>query len=392
MASKAAFAVCCGLALVASAADPGELEARSVVSLGNTARLERVMARARRGEKIVVGVIGGSITAGAGASATEKRWADLVAGWWRERFPQAQVEYVNAGIGATGSDIGAHRAAVHLINKRPDFVVIEYAVNDSGSPIIRETVEGLVRQILTQPDDAAAMMLFTMNSAGQNVQAEHAVVGEHYGLPMVSFRDALWPEVEAKRIAWEDIEADEVHPSDRGHQYCAGFITHVLDEVLAGLPEDDALPPIPALPTPKYTDLYQHAAFYSADTLRPVRHTGWAVITEDPYVSFFGPAWRAETPGSELEFEVEGAAIGVIFYRVKGATGIAEASIDGSTPVSMDGWFNQDWGGYTPFITVASGLTAGKHTLRIRLTDRKAEESTGHEFIVYAITAAGKKG
>ena len=34
-----------------------------------------------------------------------------------------------------------------------------------------------------------------MNNAGGNAQEWHGKVGEHYGLPMVSFRDALWPEV-----------------------------------------------------------------------------------------------------------------------------------------------------------------------------------------------------
>ncbi len=38
--------------------------ARSQVSTGNTARLAKVFAKARRGEPITLGVIGGSITGG----------------------------------------------------------------------------------------------------------------------------------------------------------------------------------------------------------------------------------------------------------------------------------------------------------------------------------------
>ena len=66
----------------------------------NTDRLFHVFAKARRGEPITVGVIGGSITAGAMASATEKNYASLVTQWWRQTFPKSNIRLVNAGIGA----------------------------------------------------------------------------------------------------------------------------------------------------------------------------------------------------------------------------------------------------------------------------------------------------
>ncbi|MBX7259941.1 MAG: SGNH/GDSL hydrolase family protein, partial [Candidatus Hydrogenedentes bacterium] len=183
---------------------------RSVVSMGNPARLQRAFAKARRGEKVTVGVLGGSITQGAMASKPENRYGDRIAQWWRDTFPQAQIEYVNAGIGATGSDIGAFRVGDHLLTKKPDFVVVEYAVNDLNAPAFAETLEGVVRQILESRNRPAVMLLFMMNNKGMNAQEQHAPIGAHYGLPMVSFRDALWPEIEAGTIAWSDVEADEV--------------------------------------------------------------------------------------------------------------------------------------------------------------------------------------
>lgn len=41
-------------------------------------------------------------------------------------------------------------------------------------------------------------------------------------------RSRLWPEIEAGRLKWEDVEADTVHPNDRGHAYAARFITERL--------------------------------------------------------------------------------------------------------------------------------------------------------------------
>ena len=100
--------------------DPGELSARALVSRGDVARLQHVMAKARRGEKVTIGVIGGSITQGASASKPENRYGERVAQWWREAFAQAQVEFVNAGIGATGSNYGCLRVQPHLLKHNPD--------------------------------------------------------------------------------------------------------------------------------------------------------------------------------------------------------------------------------------------------------------------------------
>jgi hypothetical protein len=70
--------------------------ARARVSDGEPARLWRVFAKARRGETIVVGVIGGSITAGAAASTPELRYGNRVAVWWRENFPRATIKFIAA--------------------------------------------------------------------------------------------------------------------------------------------------------------------------------------------------------------------------------------------------------------------------------------------------------
>jgi len=60
------------------------LREKALVSAGDATRLHHALAKARRGEPVVVGVIGGSITGGAAASRPETRWGNLVADWWRE--------------------------------------------------------------------------------------------------------------------------------------------------------------------------------------------------------------------------------------------------------------------------------------------------------------------
>jgi hypothetical protein len=50
----------------------------SIVSLGDLSRLQNVLRRASSGLPVRIAGMGGSITAGAGASTPDKRWMTLV--------------------------------------------------------------------------------------------------------------------------------------------------------------------------------------------------------------------------------------------------------------------------------------------------------------------------
>ncbi len=363
----------------APAADEAGLTTRSLVNTGDPVRLQRVMAQARKGGAVTVSVIGGSITAGAAATQPEKRYGNLVAQWWQLRFPTAKIKFINAGIGATGSDYGALRASRDLLSKQPDFVVVEYAVNDPNTPAAAETLEGLVRQILKQPNQPAVMLLFTMNRTGGNAQEWHSKVGMHYGLPMVSFRDALWPEIQSGRRKWEEVEADQVHPNDRGHAYCATFITAVLDKVLQDLPPNDLQSSVKPLPPPLLSGLFEQVRLHEADALVPAVNNGWVY---DPKLK----AWKSESPGSVIEFEVEGRVLFTMHYVVNGPMGKARVSVDGKEVRELNAWFDQTWGGYRQLNEVARGKEAGRHRVRFELLETK---SPGNEFRLLGLGAAG---
>ena len=49
------------------------------------------MKKAEAGEPVKVGFLGGSITQGSLSSTPETCYAYLVYKWWKEKFPQAQI-------------------------------------------------------------------------------------------------------------------------------------------------------------------------------------------------------------------------------------------------------------------------------------------------------------
>lgn len=377
----------CGLAAAAAQAqlDEQAMYTRSLVSAGNVARLQHVLAKARRGEPVTVAVIGGSISAGAKASKPELRYADQLAAWWRRAFPRTPITLVNAGIGATGSNFGALRASRDLLSGRPDFVVVEYAVNDGNTQQAAETYEGLLRQILAQPQAPAVVLLFMMHRGGGNAQEWLSKVGRHYDLPMLSFRDATWPAMQAKQLAWEDVIADEVHPNDRGHALAAQLVTHFLEPLRAALPADPALTPPAPLPAPLFSDLFAHTALYEALGLQPVVNQGFVY---DP--GHGGDAgWKATEPGAKLVVEVEGTLIYLMAWRCRAPLGKARIQVDDRAPLVHDAWFDQTWGGWRQTLELARGLAPGKHRVTVEVLPDKHAESTGHEYRVLALGCAG---
>jgi lysophospholipase L1-like esterase len=369
----------------AAQGEESEIFSRSLVSVGDTARLQQAIAKARRGDTVTIGVIGGSITQGAAASKPEKRYGELVAAWWRATFPKAKIEFVNAGIGATGSDYGALRVKRDLLSHHPDFVMVEYAVNDPDSDAAAETLEGLVRQILNDPKPTAVLLLFTMNQSGDNAQKYYSKVGRHYGLPMVSFRDALWPEIEQGRLKWSDVEADAVHPNDRGHEYCARFIIRLLEKVMGDVLASASSPQLKPLSAPLYSDLFEQVALLEADALNPVANEGWTVDAARPTEK----CWKAERPGSSIEFNVEGKLILIMDWHLRGPMGQAKVQVDDLPPVVREAWFDQTWGGYRMTSILARDLKPGKHRVKIQLLSEINPRSTGHEFRLLGLGAAG---
>jgi hypothetical protein len=186
-------------------------------------------------------------------------------------------------------------------------------------------------------------------------------------------------------MKWEDVEADIVHPNDLGHEYAAKFVTSVLQQVLADLPPDDRLPEPRPIPAPLISDIFERTDILNFGDVDAVKNEGWQKLEKGP----FGDGWRADKPGSVLEFDIEASAVSIVFYKVRGNMGTAQAQIDSRQPVEMDAWFSETWGGYSHQTLIARDLAPGRHRLKILLLDEKASASNGHRFDIAGIFVAG---
>ena len=125
----------------------------------NLKRLKDCMKRAEAGEELTIGFLGGSITQGSLATTMENTYAYRVFMWWKQTFPNANFHYVNGGIGGTTSHYGVSRAVADVLMYRPDFVVVDFSVNDEADTFFRETYEGVVRKLLSWDSKPAVVLL-----------------------------------------------------------------------------------------------------------------------------------------------------------------------------------------------------------------------------------------
>lgn len=261
---------------------------RALVAGGNRVRLANVMRRALKGEEITIGYIGGSVTEGAYASDYEKTsYAGLSYAWWVKTFPKATFRFVNAGYGGTSSLYGVHRVEEDLLKYEPDFVVVEFGVNDCSNFMQKEAYANLVHRILSYPSTPAVMLLYVMSDSGGNVQDDQIPVGLHYDLPMISYRDAVWPEVASGRIEWAEIGADYVHPTNQGHAMIAELIISYLTKTYADL--DAIETTAPAMPKPYVPYVYENAVYLNRNNLTPLSMSGFRQVSNNK-TSWMGSA------------------------------------------------------------------------------------------------------
>lgn len=337
----------------------------------NLARLKNCMRRARQGEELTIGFLGGSITQDCAASVHRNCYAYRVFCWWETAFPEARFRYVNGGIGGTCSHFGAARVVTDLLMYQPDFVVVDFSVNDIENKLRRETYEGVLRRILSWPSAPAVVLLNNVYyDTGYTAQDCHNELGAWYGLPHVSVRDTICRRMLAGEYARDQLTSDGLHPSDTGHGLIAAEIIAFLEEVLERIwePEEDAL-----LPAPMTDNAYEHARRLTIREVSPIL-SGFRADTEEKggHLDCFKNGWIGQKPGDSIRFTVEGSCIAIQYRKtVRRPALSAEVILDGDAehPAFLDGNFSEDWGDCLYLEPILHHGRRGKHTVEITAAD-----------------------
>lgn len=91
--------------------------------------VKKTLEKLRKGDDVTIVFWGDSVTAGGDASSPDKAFPNLFVHLLKQRFPQAKIEMVNAGIGGSNTNQRLPNIQEEVLIHHPDLVVIEF-VND----------------------------------------------------------------------------------------------------------------------------------------------------------------------------------------------------------------------------------------------------------------------
>lgn len=339
-------------------------------------------------KKGTVAFIGGSITEMNG-------YRPMVCAILKNRFPETEFKFINAGIASTCSTTGAMRLATDVFGDGiVDLLFVEFAVNDdqdahhTRQECIRG-LEGIVRHARVLNPNIDIVVTFFVNegilkalqsgTTPLTIEA-HAAVAEQYGVPTINLAKEVADEISGGTLTWKQYGG--VHPAPFGNAICAKMIDELFTRAWSSPNATDAPRAPHPLPEPLDPLNYENGHFIDPKEAKII--AGWKLQVPD-WAHLPGgkrdrftkiPMLCATEPGAEATLDFEGTAVGA--YIVAGPdAGIIDASIDGEPPRQVNLFATFSSGLHYPWTPMfATDLKAGRHTLRIRLGD--ATKSSGH--------------
>lgn len=339
-----------------------------------------------------VAFLGGSITYNPG-------WRDSVCNYLEETFPETEFDFVAAGIPSTGSTPGAFRFEKDILkNGKVDLLFEEAAVNDATngrttSEMIRG-MEGIVRHAkLSNPKCDVVIMHFVDPDKMQDYRSGetpeviqmHEKVAEHYNVSTINLAKEVTERIDAGEFTWED-DFKNLHPSPFGQGVYARSMIQFLGTEFRM--DSHTVNESTELPLP--LDKFSYFKGKLIEPNPPKRIKGWdmeknwspenGANTRKGFVNV--PMLVGEYPGKIIKFQFMGTAVGIAVAAGPDA-GIIEYSVDDQPWEELDLFTTWSKNLYLPwFYTLESELRSGRHTLQIRLTDKKNPESKGNKCMI----------
>ncbi len=314
--------------------------------------------RLKNDKELNVAFIGGSVTAGSGASDMEKTsWRGRTVEWFKSRYPDCTINQVNAAIGDSYTKYAVYRMDTDLLKYDFDIVFIEYAINDSpwySAKQDSETIiyfETLVRRIYEHNPKADIVITYTFDDKLDRTQeyfptaAAQETIAVHYDIPSVNFGRALGNYIGDNNLNWSDYFKDYVHPVDSGYEYYISVLSEYLanalsDEMAKGETRDKQLP------AQKAEKLWYNLTMLEAAEVDLSMSKNWALTDDGKYL-------YATDKDNELVIKTKGTDICIASKRANEM----EYSVDGGARIYMK--MNR-----TPQ-TLADNIEDGEHILRI---------------------------
>jgi hypothetical protein len=330
--------------------------------------MQNLMSRLAQSSTIRVGVLGGSMTAGANCRTPDWReekscaWPSGLERWLQRTFPHAVVRVINMAVGGVGSlaRLGTVQRDMES-NGKIDLWILDNMVNDAEvtyrmpmeASTFSVTTEALILKILHSDPTANLMMLATACPVCVDFRENELKIARHYHIPYVDYASLVEQRAqECKVRGTEDPEIRSwtrdcalwtagTHPGWQAHQHVADAIGYQMGRALSDVCKAPLLPKPSVLNIPqstfwardallKYLPCEKYSAQFSAANATMKRELvssqGWNLM-EDRKDK---PGWISDQIGSRITFPLvfgSKPTIGIGFLRSYEKMGQASITI-----------------------------------------------------------------
>ncbi len=361
-----------------------EMLKASVVSTGNNARLKRVLEKARSGETVNIAALGGSVTEGAGAQTALGGYAYQFADAFGKVYGTdggSNINFVNAGLGGTPSSLGViryQRDVVEELGAEPDLFILEFAVNDYGEVTGGRAYESLVYDVLSQENDAAVILVFSVFKSKWNMQADYIPVGNYYELPMVSIKSAVAVPYLQGNLNDAKFFSDEYHPTTYGHTIMSDCIMHLIAEI--DKEEADEMNAVPE--TGRKALDFRKVEMITEESEGVAIAKGSFTLT-DGAIQYaagkpsFPDNWEHDKTAGNESFTVTLNCKNLLLnYKTANSAdfGDAEVYVDGEKVMTLQGRTAGGWNN-SNVVLVIDEDTAAEHTVEVRMAEGQEDKA-----------------
>ena len=313
--------------------------------------------------------LGGSITQGAGVSDKSLCWVSRIGEYFKQKFPEKTINNYNMGLGGTGSDMGIMRLERDVLSKNPDYVFVEFAVNDIGKSAASRHMESIVRSLLELDNPPYITFVYTAkydssNQCLQNNADAHNVVADYYNIPVIDMKPALEAAI-LSTGTMEDTDNVKLWLTDLTHPTAEGYDCYTTC-IKEALESGDYYKR--AEKQTRKLDINSSPLSTKWTPATDAKQTGTWTENENPS---YGCGLTSATPGDTLEFTFSGSVLG-IQHRIGKLCGQYTLNIDGKDIGTIDTYYSKTTSqgvlGYQNF-----ALGAGEHRVKITVLGSKNE-------------------
>lgn len=212
---------------------------KTIVSVGNNARMKKVLEKVRMGQPVKIAAIGGSVTEGAGPAKFTDGYAYQFFRAFKAKYASgdgSNLSFNDAGLSGTGSLLGIVRYqkdVVEVCGGAPDLLIVEFAVNDNGDVLCQRSFEAVIRKALTDNPECAVLALYCAASYG-NTSVQKKPIADYYSIPQVNMLQVVNESLAAKVFTKEQYYTDYVHPTFEGHKFMCDCLMELVDKLDKG--------------------------------------------------------------------------------------------------------------------------------------------------------------